>query len=424
MEDFSSSPAEKRPTPKEEDSDEKTNDFASTWFNLLERQKTDLEEEEDEVPLTRWQKIKKSFQKLFKQQLLPIENTIEPVPKLAQNANKQNEKVDLLDIDDKNEAWQTIPDPTEEIAVDLRPKPELQPISGAQLPPENVSQPLEIASGGEVEPEPVEEESSYVEGSNRPMPAQEIIVNLNRPPETTNLEEPSKEPKEKNLPHSHKEPLGAAAAIGTVLVDQLSRRRDRKLRREHKRDMQTIKKELGKDETADSVVEITKNVREQPDQKAAKAPEVAQSISLEQDVARRNYFETTEQTATFFKPEILTRPHLPEEISPEVVLEQVEAAAEKDIPIEAAFEKRHEIKDEPDDKRRKIEAGGSHSSQSIDRVADLAIATAEITPKIQIKTTAKGLAKPAKYMYKQAITSGLWAALIALAFLAVLMIIT
>lgn len=438
MEDFSSYPAEKNSAPKEGDSKEQANEFVSAWERLLGLESTTLDEEDSdeedgEVSASPWQRFKKRFSKLFKQKF-PIEHTIEPIQTTEQTSIEKEKKESQINNSEIPLSGSQI---GEEIATDSQERPEPQPISGAQMLPENrPMQPSEISADKENRPEHASQMPAYTEGSSVPLPAQEVIVNLTRQPETGDFKGATLEPKESSLLHSHKEPLGAAAAIGTVLVDQLSRRRDRKLRREHKSDMQAIKKELDNGVMPNTSLETAKT-GQAPEPEPAKNLETGKFVNkaqlestVQSNIKKQNSLETakevveksTKEGQAAFKPETLVKPLSPEDIPPEVVLEQVEAAAEKDIPIEAVFEKRHEIKDEPDEKDKRSDTSLNNIGQLSEQIANLAKTTAQMS-KLQSHKPAKSEAKSPKSMYAQAVTSGFWTALVILAFLGVLLLI-
>lgn len=173
---------------------------------------------------------------------------------------------------------------------------------------------------------------------------------------------------------SHK---GAAAAF--IIADQLSRHRDRKLRREDR----AIRRDLGRlDERVKStqqqkqqVEELQRRVREQAEKLREARMPAPEKVFQKQEVKQpagtfaaserkpMSPYSTTEQIARreppAAKPAFEAR-HEPliaraekyvppsyDRLKPEEVLKKVEVAAEKNLPVEIVYERRHEVKDEP-----------------------------------------------------------------------------
>lgn len=162
-----------------------------------------------------------------------------------------------------------------------------------------------------------------------------------------------------NVTHIETHPNNAGPAIvGSVIVDQLSRHRDRKIRKE----AQTFKKQVEKQEKAHVQAEAALDKKHQQlqemieQQATTQQQEKVAPIEHQPRSQTRPSPEASEKTVIETPPIIDNVESLPPQpsLTPEladanakVVLEQIEAAAERDVAVEGQFERRHEAKDEP-----------------------------------------------------------------------------
>jgi len=117
-------------------------------------------------------------------------------------------------------------------------------------------------------------------------------------------------------------------------------------------------------------------------------------------------------------------------VQPEVILHTVEHAAEQNIAIESAYERRHELKDEPVTPAIAIGSGGpgiasiSHQQAvgaSID-LRELSNTTHQVTEQLKTQPSQIMPHPLSKELYTQAVKGGFWAAIILLVLLGILML--
>ncbi len=228
-----------------------------------------------------------------------------------------------------------------------------------------------------------------------------------------------------------------AALVGFVAAETLSRSRDRKIRKEAKK--------LGKEVEANKKEQEAKNTelealqrRQREELKSLKSkrkaevkekqPEVPTKHSKEvlsayetprvvkQEVAQstpekppKRQPERQEQSAEVKKPEV--------DISEKLHLEQIEKAAENDIPIESYYERRHEAKDVASTPVSNV-AGVGVSSEPVDE----SYVTSQSTV-ISHDDTAKQASHHANQMYKDAVKQGVTAGLAVIIAAAIILLI-
>ncbi|MDB5163404.1 MAG: hypothetical protein JWS12_21 [Candidatus Saccharibacteria bacterium] len=241
--------------------------------------------------------------------------------------------------------------------------------------------------------------------------------------------------------HHHHESKGAALAA-LISAELLSRRRDRKLRREDRR----IKREVKK------VEKRLKQVERAPKAEYNRPPERfrAQPTAASEKTPLRSSSErvaaTARPQAEFSQPPKSSEPRAPEKLAhiveryqphrrvevpnpleqlkpearlrPEEVLHTIEQAAEHDIPVEAAYELRHEIKDEPQQQYASHTATpGQFTATNVpESTKDMAALGS------QMQDQRLRASRSDKQIYGQAVRGGFWAAVI-IAFLIVVVLL-
>lgn len=199
------------------------------------------------------------------------------------------------------------------------------------------------------------------------------------------------------------ERAGGGTALGLV-VDQLSRRRDRKEKRERQKSIKQVNERLEQLEERQTPNEQLLGELRIPHPEI----KIAQPAKLE-----------SLQTILSEKKEQLERVAAIEP-APEVILEKVVAAAEKNVPIEAVFERRHEVKDKDTARQQaaRMAAGAFASQGSYDRGTQKLDAFADDISKQNLDSP---LSKAA--LYKKAALSGFWTGLILFAILLAMIIL-
>lgn len=245
--------------------------------------------------------------------------------------------------------------------VEMTPEDTLQNRSdeafrGAEMPTEP-----EISD--EVEPQP-ELPDEYIESPNPALPQEAPSYHLQPNIEThATAKETAQPPKVANN-------IGPALVSG-IIVDQMSRHRDRKLRKEAehlRQELETAKKQqkettFGLSETVHRQERQERQVEELKSQPAehvvyTETTEVV-GVPTERESAPIEFRTETEQgkiaesqsirQREAKQPEIIRAvgEGLVENMDAQIVLEQTEVAAEHNIPVESYYERRHEAKDEP-----------------------------------------------------------------------------
>lgn len=148
--------------------------------------------------------------------------------------------------------------------------------------------------------------------------------------------------------HRHRPDWGPALVVG-MYEGHLSRKRDRKINR----DINKINNKID-----ESLVQPNPNLSSQSQRAEAfnaitpnKAPEAAPLTNLKYNTQQPTIGYEAKSKNTQFKELVTQNESLTSEdnSSPEVILKEVAKAAEKNVPIEAIFERRHEVKDQPKD---------------------------------------------------------------------------
>ena len=354
----------------------------------VERQNQESEEDEDDEETEGGKKknrLRRLFNKLF--------GSIAPVEKIGSASASTTEGRQTASESDLPEAENTEPPSAQdEFVLDL-PK----------VPNERVSQSIETPIAPEV-PRSIEEQTE-------PAVMPEVLYERS-------AEIPTSKPAPEQAVIDRRVGWGPAILTG-LTVDQLSRHRDRKLKREDQR----IKREV---QQLNHNMTVTKNITRQLEQLAQGTNKEMETVkSRTQQFERRlgviqpavEQIDANNQAGK--APEKLR--HLPErpieyqaklpEISPEVtpivVLQEVETAAERNVPLEASLEKRHEIKDED-------AVSQQFGATSVGKVlADLHQQTthqhAAFSQTLQDRTKLSSNLPVNPMMYKQAAQSGFWA---------------
>ena len=143
---------------------------------------------------------------------------------------------------------------------------------------------------------------------------------------------------------------------------------------------------------------------------APKAPEIKLTPSA-----------TTPEITTAKQPESIKK--LPR--TPEAILARVKASAEKGIPIEALYEKRHEVKDENLHTSQPA-LGGGHGFTPVAAIRLAAATTSLVKHQEKIENKYLDLLRSqakSKPMYRQAVVGGFWGAVVILVMVMVLAIV-
>lgn len=237
-------------------------------------------------------------------------------------------------------------------------------------------------------------------------------------------------------------PRGAAAVAALLGLEYLGRKRaDRKIRKDVAKQMSRQQKDTRSEfNRADEHARSTaREVREVKDQQrafetklnAAKSQEAAPPPEIKQPTPELKLPEL-EVPPTEKQPTVGNIP-LAEQVvqqteslqKPEAVREQVAVAAEQNIPVEAVYERRHEVKK---DQPQALGGGGGGPGQSTEPTL-LADALHERLPHVDLPggvPTWQKQPSPATQpedVYKQAIKRGLWGAVALLIFIAILFLI-
>lgn len=246
--------------------------------------------------------------------------------------------------------------------------------------------------------------------------------------------------------------LAAAATVGLIAENVFRRRADRNIRKETAAETSAIKKEVranqaqveraehknaqSRQRTQDMLV-WQRAFESRPPVEVTSLPEKKQPTVVEQrePAANRPPLEKSPDKKSFTKENKATMPtvekapsrppeavlNLSEALSrPAAILEkQVEAAAEQNAPLEAMYERRHEVKDDPTVTGTQAAAAAAASHQSAQAAPLSASPPSTTTPPAATTTPPSVIPQP----YKQAAQSGFWAALVTLAVLAVIAVI-
>ncbi len=248
------------------------------------------------------------------------------------------------------------------------------------------------------------------------------------------------DPEARYVRNRRAEHLAAGALVGAIGVDLLSRGRDRAIRQEQKVQKQEIKEHakvlerLEANQRKDVVAPIRSS--EQPPvypgrSNAYKAESMIvprQAASEIRDTPSGNRVEVAARPVP--APEVVVRnserQHVPEEAQyigrrPEEVLVQVEEAAEKNEPLEGAYERRAEVRDQRDGSAKDKAAAfleGSRGGQDTSGAYGSGYFAHEDQKKGLMQSVQQKL--QGNDQYKTAVVSGLWGALIILVLVAVL----
>lgn len=237
-----------------------------------------------------------------------------------------------------------------------------------------------------------------------------------------------------------------AAAVGVLLgMEYVGRKRaDRKLRKEFDKKLaKQTKQAAGEVKKVEANTQTTKQ-EVKTVQQQARAFEAKLSRPNSQKVVPRpekSPVQAERQTVIFerarpqpdapeTKPEKLPAAEQVAEKTeqlkrPEAVLEQVEAAAEKDIPLEAAYERRHEVKDQQPDGAAIGGAGGPGASREPILLAQALKERIAKTEAAAVAAERQNLQPPVSQdLYKQAVKNGVWGAVVLLIFMAILFVIS
>lgn len=146
--------------------------------------------------------------------------------------------------------------------------------------------------------------------------------------------------------HSHRPDWGPALVVG-MYEGHLSRKRDRRIRRD-----------IGK--INNKLKEPANQINSMPSEHTSKVeafntlpPKIIKETVVSNPEARseqaKHKYELEPNVAELKEPKNFKEPAAQSEsvVSPEVIFREVTKAAEKNVPLEAIFERRHEVKDQP-----------------------------------------------------------------------------
>ncbi len=230
---------------------------------------------------------------------------------------------------------------------------------------------------------------------------------------------------------------GGAALLGFVAAETLSRSRDAKIRKEAKalkkqvdqleknQVQQTVELNEVRDKNRQQIEALRERRNEAGsenevviDHEKRTAPSPEQLAPKREAVAYEQVPRRPEQTlpskSRVERHEPLVRTHIetPREAAPEhkddaLILEQAEKAAERDIPLESYYERRHEAKDVPTTPSHSGAATGVGTSTSSD---DIQLTTSVLPD--PVKAPAIKSPKPVPDLYAQAAKQGVYVGLL------------
>lgn len=393
--------------------------FSESLISLIEKQKNPDEDEEDEEDDEESLENNKSFAGRARRSLKRL------FPKIVDKPNQSTEKPeepgvekpgteDLFIAPEKN----IIP-PVETPSVSL---------SEAEAPAET-REPETLPGRSEPEhPEELERVSEPVE-TEPPGPPGRAIMPLDGSVTSTGAEQTPEQ-----LPPKRGTRAALLAFWGSFLAGELfSRSRDRKLRRENVRQQREIEK-LKKSQQKAEAESMLKDGQEQQISHRLAGIE-AQRASNTEKLFAQPVDELERSTQVFERPtpgpekqaEAVSplsasdlHPERNKEFTvhdrnarPDVVLEQVELAAEKNIPIESLYERRQEIKDEQGDLAALSAHYGQHQPGGASPVSSVLDSPEFDKARVVAEQARQPIAASQnRSVYKRAAKGGFWAAIL------------
>lgn len=192
-----------------------------------------------------------------------------------------------------------------------------------------------------------------------------------------------------------------------ILQEQEAHRRLEQLARQSHEQLSELKRKRHSAERPEAKIGVTRPPEVPPPilqpERLAPAAEQVEKVKTARK-SRRSPEVQSERTATR---------------RPEQVLEQVAHAAEKDAPIEKAYERRHEIKDEPHSR-------GYGAAVPIGAVLDQTLQQAEFMRQEHsrlVQAAKQQSTAQIPQLYKQAATQGFWGAIVIIVFAFILLIV-
>ncbi len=234
------------------------------------------------------------------------------------------------------------------------------------------------------------------------------------------------------------------ALLPAFVVDQLARRRDRKQKRAIERSKRRIEELEKQAKTTQERIEPRVMQSERAAEVAKQQIEaVKRQVRAEQQPERVEYVQLTQERQPEIRNQAAPQPKNPEytqeiqdkppelppplpEISPElapiVVLQEVETAAEKNAPLEAAYELRSEVKDES--LASQVQGATSVGAVLADIHKTTTTQHAAFSQALQAAPTEdKQSVVSSGGLYKKAAVSGFWTGLVIVAILIVITIV-
>lgn len=325
-------------------------DFFNTWAIRRDQENSNIEREEDEEELTENGEKPKNFNKRFRKlwhgffELLSGSD-LAPKPQKTKPTIETN-KQETSELDNIS-----APETEVEPSAASRPNLESSWYENQPINPNDQSQATNLPassfeqSGREIDNPPKQSEETSKSGEGRGNSGE-----LPPPPNIAyrdgGAESSGPEPTENSTStvtnrledHSHRPDWGPALVVG-MYEGHLSRKRDRRLRKE----VGSIKNTLNKDLTSPRE-QFGQNKNEYKSNN--QTPELPNAPSkLNPEVSK----PSVEQTHTNYREQAEMTPQSDKQVTPEVIFKEVAKAAEKNIPLEGLIERQHEIKDLPKD---------------------------------------------------------------------------
>lgn len=319
---------DKRPPQDESESWRSTSDkerpsFLATWlqrrheFSGEHRDEEETEEDDDDDSESSLPKrFRRFFRSIFKRMVEPAEQGAETLPRLFplplafESASDLSPETPSSTTTESEYVWNRT---SSEQPVVAENTTEL-PVSTTPEQPQPYQRPLFERP---VAPEP---------------PVQEVVARIDRAPEQTIIE--------------HHEIRGTSGATMALLGAEFfaRRRADRKIERKLTREVNTLEEEVQK--SKDAQVRLEKVATKQPEQPRAERSYTVPTPEKPRQAIERP--QITQERPVFNKPDTVpdTDKFAEKHVQPRVVLEKVAEAAEHNAPLERAYERRQEVKDD------------------------------------------------------------------------------
>ena len=392
-------------------------DFLSQYLLRRREQQGEKIEEDDEESEEKPKKFRRFFKGLFKNVVEPPFGDPEPTP------NRFGLEALFLGTQKEHESN------VDSLNADIEDKTELKPdFSVART--ESTAEPYELESAPQESSTEKEEETPQPEAAvhipaaelaQEEEPVSERTYGVPRPYEQvtdqTVYERPTTQPTEKEVVIER----GAGMALPVVLVgaEYLARKKaDRKLDAKYNEKVSRLESDANRQSLVTEQLDtLVKQNREQlaalKRDRGIETPKVEQRPPALERPATHVEQKLTEQQPlpqSVLEKQPQYTPEMPKEQDTHKIMEQVADAAEHDVPVERVFERSHEVKDDQ----------SSHvGAASIGTIMSAKVADERLggyNPPTRQLQDENGLPvipdKVQSAMYRQAIRSGFWAAII------------